>query len=121
MAGKWAVGGIADAMFGGGKELGGDVFSNTPTLVGEKGPELFVPKTAGTIISSNNTQALADSQTAMSNNAAMVDLNNSVVQIVKNNNTMVQHLNTLVTLGVMTERNTKGTKINVANLSGSIV
>ena len=51
----------------------------------------------------------------------MVDLNNSIVQMVKINNTMVQHLNTLVTLGVMTERNTKGTRINVANLSSSIV
>ena len=132
----FAVGGPAGAVAGayggrylggkagdwiGGKELGGDVFSNTPTLVGERGPELFVPKTAGTIISSNNTQALATSHGTQKSEKQMVDLNNSIVQMVKINNTMVQHLNTLVTLGVMTERNTKGTRINVANLSSSIV
>jgi hypothetical protein len=48
-------------------------------------------------------------------------LNTTITQLVKSNNAAVQHLNTLIALGVMTERNTKGTKINVANLSGSIV
>ena len=122
MAGKWAVGGIADKLFGG-KELGGDVFGNTPTLVGERGPELFVPKTDGTIISNASTKALARSttSTAMRDNAQMITLNNTITQLVKSNNAAVQHLNTLIALGVMTERNTKGTRINVANLSGSIV
>ena len=122
MAGKWAVGGIADKLFGG-KELGGDVFGNTPTLVGERGPELFVPKTSGTIVDSASTKALVGSTSASNirDNAQMTVLNNTITQLVKHNNTMVQHLNTLVALGVMTERNTKGTRINVANLSGSIV
>lgn len=37
----------------GGKASGGDISANLPFMVGEQGPELFVPKTAGTIIPSN--------------------------------------------------------------------
>lgn len=36
--------------FGGGKAVGGSVSSGTPYLVGERGPELFVPRANGTII-----------------------------------------------------------------------
>ena len=38
---------------------GGNIPRNQPAIVGEKGPELFIPKTAGTILSNE------DSQTAM--------------------------------------------------------
>ena len=33
-----------------GKALGGSVSSNTPYIVGEKGPEMFVPAGSGTIV-----------------------------------------------------------------------
>jgi hypothetical protein len=36
-----------------GKALGGPVMPNMPYVVGEKGPELFMPKTAGTIVPHN--------------------------------------------------------------------
>lgn len=36
--------------FGGGKAGGGGVFGNTPYLVGEQGPEMFIPNSSGTII-----------------------------------------------------------------------
>jgi hypothetical protein len=36
--------------FGGGKAAGGPVSVNTPYMVGEKGPEMFVPRQNGTII-----------------------------------------------------------------------
>ena len=39
---------------------GGNIPRNQPAIVGEKGPELFIPKTAGTILSNE------DSQTALS-------------------------------------------------------
>jgi len=37
-------------LFGGGKALGGPVTAGTPYVVGERGPELFMPNSAGTII-----------------------------------------------------------------------
>lgn len=38
---------------GGGKAIGGPVKSGTPYLVGERGPELFMPSTSGNIIPNN--------------------------------------------------------------------
>ena len=42
--------------FGGGKAEGGAVTSGTSYLVGEKGPELFVPNSSGQIITNENLQ-----------------------------------------------------------------
>jgi TP901 family phage tail tape measure protein len=39
-----------DSAFGGGKALGGPVSTGVPYLVGERGPELFVPGASGTIV-----------------------------------------------------------------------
>lgn len=44
---------VVGSLFGGGKASGGAVNSGTSYLVGEKGAELFVPKTDGTIIPNN--------------------------------------------------------------------
>jgi hypothetical protein len=41
--------------FGGGKAMGGMVVPNTAYIVGERGPELFVPQTSGTIVPNNKT------------------------------------------------------------------
>ncbi len=35
------------------KALGGNVFGRTPYLVGELGPELFIPSRSGTIVPNN--------------------------------------------------------------------
>ena len=45
-----ALGGVIDTVFGGGKAMGGPVNAGTSYVVGERGPELFVPNTAGTIV-----------------------------------------------------------------------
>lgn len=45
-----AIGGAIDAAFGGGRASGGPVSSGTAYVVGEKGPELFVPNTSGMIL-----------------------------------------------------------------------
>jgi len=55
------------SMFGGGKANGGPVSGGTPYVVGERGPELFMPNTAGTIIpndqlSMGNGKPLQDNQ-----------------------------------------------------------
>jgi hypothetical protein len=39
--------------FGGYAAEGGDISANTTYMVGERGPELFVPKTSGTVIPNN--------------------------------------------------------------------
>ena len=44
------IGGAFDTVFGGGKAMGGPVTSATSYIVGERGPELFVPNTNGFII-----------------------------------------------------------------------
>lgn len=43
-------GGFLSSLFGGGKASGGDVSAGTPYIVGERGKEVFVPKTSGTIV-----------------------------------------------------------------------
>nr|BAR24293.1 phage tail tape measure protein [uncultured Mediterranean phage uvMED] len=50
-----ALGGIPGlgSFFGGGRAAGGPVSGGTPYMVGEKGPELFVPNTSGTIVPNN--------------------------------------------------------------------
>jgi phage-related protein len=45
-----ALGGVIDNVFGGGRALGGPVNRGTSYVVGERGPELFVPTTNGKII-----------------------------------------------------------------------
>jgi phage-related minor tail protein/copper chaperone CopZ len=46
--GNW-VSGMVGSMFGGGKASGGPVNEGTSYLVGEKGPEMFTPRTSGNI------------------------------------------------------------------------
>jgi methyl-accepting chemotaxis protein len=45
-----AFGGILGAIFGGARADGGPVSGGVPYLVGERGPELFVPKSSGTVM-----------------------------------------------------------------------
>jgi hypothetical protein len=46
-----AIGGAVGALgFGGGRAMGGPVSGGTAYMVGERGPELFVPKGSGTIV-----------------------------------------------------------------------
>lgn len=47
------------------KAGGGPVYSNTPYLVGEQGPELFVPGASGSIIPNGTTEALLASRNAL--------------------------------------------------------
>lgn len=54
MAGIFEIGsGLFGATEIAGRAIGGPVSSNTPYVVGERGPELFVPRTAGSIIPNN--------------------------------------------------------------------
>jgi len=42
-----------EAVFGGGKAMGGPVIGGTSYIVGERGPELFTPNTSGMITPNN--------------------------------------------------------------------
>ena len=48
------ISGVIDRAFGGGKATGGAVNSSQSYLVGERGPELFVPNSGGRIIPNNS-------------------------------------------------------------------
>ena len=51
--GSGTFGSIVSAVFGGSEAGGGDVISGRSYLVGEQGPEMFVPRTTGTIMPSS--------------------------------------------------------------------
>jgi len=58
--GGWSdwIGTIAGA-FGGAKASGGDILGNRPYLVGEDGPEMFVPRTAGRVYNAEQTAKIS--------------------------------------------------------------
>jgi|GEM_PF-2436176 len=62
-AGGGAMGGgfagMIGGLFGGGRTSGGDVSNERSYLIGERGPELFVPRTSGRILNTDQTRALA--------------------------------------------------------------
>ena len=41
-----------------GRAVGGPVDGNTPYIVGERGPELFVPRASGTVMTASQTSAM---------------------------------------------------------------
>jgi len=58
--GGWGAAlGVVGGLFGGGRASGGDVSNERSYLVGERGPELFVPRTSGRILNTDQTRALA--------------------------------------------------------------
>ena len=57
--GASGAGGIFSALIGPpGRALGGPVAANSPYMVGERGPELFIPSTAGRIMPNNQLGAM---------------------------------------------------------------
>lgn len=60
------------------KATGGPVSSGTPYVVGEEGPELFVPNASGTIIPNGGSAAGTASAAAVTNGAATQTVNNIV-------------------------------------------
>lgn len=69
--GSWgdAIGGLIGSWFGGGRASGGDVMPRTAYLVGEQGPEMFVPRTAGTIVPAAATESMRRGSTPMTGNS----------------------------------------------------
>ncbi len=80
------AGGFFASMFGGFFAEGGNPPINKPSIVGEKGPELFVPRTAGTIIPNGGSAGTsgAGGNTYITNNISAVDAK-SVAQLFAEN------------------------------------
>lgn len=57
--------GLLGAFFGGARAPGGDVIGGRAYLVGEHGPELYVPRTAGMVLNAGATAALAGGGSGM--------------------------------------------------------
>ena len=51
----------------------------------------------------------------------MSTLNANTTELIELNKKVANHLNTLITIGAMTEKNTKNFNNNLANMSGTLV
>lgn len=64
-------------------------------------------------------------QSTVTNNSTtaidMTTMNKNTLELIELNKKVAQHLNTLVTIGAMTEKNTKSTNNSLANMGGSLV
>lgn len=68
MGGGSSTGGLITGLvglFGGARENGGPVNGGTPFLVGERGPELFVPGSSGNIMNARETSGMGGTQVNM--------------------------------------------------------
>jgi len=63
VTGAFGKGGALSGLF---KASGGPVTANRPYIVGERGFELFVPQTNGTVVSNDRSRALLDARGALS-------------------------------------------------------
>jgi hypothetical protein len=104
--------------------------SGTPAIL--HGKEAVVPANTafGSALSILETLAAKPADTNVNNTKEIVNnnmssdltiLNNSTKELVELNKKVAHHLNTLVTVGVMTEKNTNKTKISLENMSGTLV
>ena len=111
------------------RQFGGSLSANQPALVGERGPELFIPNNAG------NVEPMLISKSPLGVTASSpggnVDLGR-IEEIFSSQNTtfkqfadmsanMEKHLNTLVGISAKTEKNTENSTRKLANLNSSLV
>ena len=94
---------------------GGPVMTGSQYLVGEKGPELFTPKTAGTVTSNSDLVQMSKFQQMFG------EQNAAFKQFAELSAKMEKHLNTLVSINARTETNTGNTVRRLANLGENLV
>ena len=64
----------------GGRATGGTVAPNMPTMVGERGPEVFIPNTSGRIMNSNMTRSMSGGSVVVNQN---INVETGVAQTVQ--------------------------------------
>ncbi len=90
------IGNLIGNAFGGGRAVGGSVNSNTSYMVGERGPEMFVPSGAGRIVPNNRLGG----QTVNINVSGAIDPISTARQIAEILNTEAATSGTFTSLGV---------------------
>lgn len=123
--GGYFAGGMVDS-----RALGGDLTTGRPTLVGERGPELILPKSSGTVapLMMSKTSAGAEIAPVTGADAKMGQINSLVNTL---NSTMgavnetidksEKHLNKLVQIAQMQLDKTSEVKNSIAQLDYAIV
>ena len=85
-------------------------------------PEANASKIVSDLIGSVKTmEGTGNITSAPSNSGELRELIALYTRTLESNEKMSNSLNRLVTIGAMTEKNTKDTKINIANMGGSLV
>lgn len=93
---------IVGSIFGiPGRAAGGPVGANQPYIVGENGPELFMPKTSGSIVSNSKLQGMngnggasvGGNNTYITNNISAVDAKSVAQLFVENRKTLLGTVN----------------------------
>ena len=105
-----ALGSLIEPRYG-----GGPVMTGSQYLVGEKGPELFTPKTAGTVTSNSDLVQMSKFQQMFG------EQNAAFKQFADLSAKMEKHLNTLVSINARTETNTGNAVRRLANLGTDLV
>ena len=101
--------------------------SGTPAML--HGVEAVVPKNdigqlanlLADVGATTTTNTTATETTTNNTTTDLTSMNTTLANLVKSNDKMANHLNTLVTIGAMTEKNTKSTNKSLADMGGSLV
>ena len=128
------IGAIAGGLYGLAKAIdlperatGGPLSANQLALVGERGPELFLPSTSGMVEPlpsagyASATASAADTARETKFEQMFGQQNLAFKQFADISARMEKHLNTLVGISAKTEKNTENSTRRLANLSGSLV
>lgn len=67
---------------------GGPANANTPYIVGERGPELFVPRSAGTVIPNNQMSSMASTTNVTNNYINAIDVKSFENRLLESSNTI---------------------------------